>query len=720
MNFVSSLRIRLQKAPEQKGRGVRVGIDSISSQKPTGKVSDALCLRDPPCSVEVRAGQRAEVGCGIAGTPPITAIWLRDSKQLVSSPRVRVEAREREVRLVIEEVQAADAGVYTLVVTNHSGSLQQPIRLSVTDRPQPPAGHPCVSELIGGSLCLSWSGPCYDGGCAVRGYTVEARRVGGPEWGPLVTDCGSTSYCVRGLEPGDYIFRIRAVNSCGSSDPGSETPPISLRAETTPLSANPGTLSTSLRPETKPLGRQQTPGTGARGDGEEEGEYHHVVINRSQKVTDVYQQLERLGVGKFGQVYKLLERASGRLCAGKYYKARSAKDKQLARNEIHIMNSLHHPRLVQCMAAFETSTEIVMVMEYVAGGELFERLVDKDEELTEQTCCWYVQQMLEGLQFMHSSGVVHLDLKPENVVCVSPTCTGIKIIDFGLAQRLDPSAPVKVLCGTPEFVAPEVINYEAVQFNTDTWSIGVISYILLSGLSPFLGDTDDETLANVTAARWEFDEEAFEEISEDAKDFISSLLQRDWRRRLSSEGCLSHRWLNSRRRGVTKTLSKERMKQFLAKRKWQKTGRALLALKRLTLRGPRKPNTQRPRSPPPHNELSREPEVLSAADQQLQTEPSFSKVLGDLEELEGSAVCLQCHIQGTPEPEVMWYKDGQAVSVSRRVRIEYEEDGSCSLIIANASPADSGQYSCRATNSLGVCRCSASLTVLSLIAIQRR
>uniref|UniRef100_A0A4W3HVH8 Myosin light chain kinase, smooth muscle-like n=1 Tax=Callorhinchus milii TaxID=7868 RepID=A0A4W3HVH8_CALMI len=398
--------------------------------------------------------------------------------QLVSSPRVRVEAREREVRLVIEEVQAADAGVYTLVVTNHSGSLQQPIRLSVTDRPQPPAGHPCVSELIGGSLCLSWSGPCYDGGCAVRGYTVEARRVGGPEWGPLVTDCGSTSYCVRGLEPGDYIFRIRAVNSCGSSDPGSETPPISLRAETTPLSANPGTLSTSLRPETKPLGRQQTPGTGARGDGEEEGEYHHVVINRSQKVTDVYQQLERLGVGKFGQVYKLLERASGRLCAGKYYKARSAKDKQLARNEIHIMNSLHHPRLVQCMAAFETSTEIVMVMEYVAGGELFERLVDKDEELTEQTCCWYVQQMLEGLQFMHSSGVVHLDLKPENVVCVSPTCTGIKIIDFGLAQRLDPSAPVKVLCGTPEFVAPEVINYEAVQFNTDTWSIGVISYIL--------------------------------------------------------------------------------------------------------------------------------------------------------------------------------------------------------------------------------------------------
>ncbi|NXU31202.1 MYLK protein, partial [Thalassarche chlororhynchos] len=86
---------------------------------------------------------------------------------------------------------------------------------------------------------------------------------------------------------------------------------------------------------------------------------------------------------------------------------------------------------------------------------------------------------------------------------------------------------LKVLFGTPEFVAPEVINYEPIGYETDMWSIGVICYILVSGLSPFMGDNDNETLANVTSATWDFDDEAFDEISDDAKDFISNLLKKD-------------------------------------------------------------------------------------------------------------------------------------------------------------------------------------------------
>ncbi|XP_036254869.1 myosin light chain kinase, smooth muscle-like [Molothrus ater] len=319
------------------------------------------------------------------------------------------------------------------------------------------------------------------------------------------------------------------------------------------------------------------------GGAEEPFEHRDVVINSQDKVSDVYTQLEKLGEGKFGTVYRLQEKATGRIRAGKYFRARTAKERQAARTEVELMNLLHHPRLVQCLEAFQEPTQLVMVMEYVAGGELFERIVDDDFEHTEPSSAQYMQQILEGLQFMHGQAIVHLDLKPENIVCVSPGSHRVKIIDFGLARRLAPDTPVKVLHGTPEFMAPEVVAFEPVSFSTDMWSVGVICYILLSGESPFQGDTDMETLSNVTAARWGFEEETFSEISQQAKDFISQLLQKEPSRRLPSAGALLHPWLQHPQPSSPKALSKERIRQFLARRKWQKTGKALLALKRLTL-----------------------------------------------------------------------------------------------------------------------------------------
>ncbi|NWR81880.1 MYLK protein, partial [Centropus unirufus] len=131
---------------------------------------------------------------------------------------------------------------------------------------------------------------------------------------------------------------------------------------------------------------------------------------------------------------------------------------------------------------------------------------------------------------------------------------------------------VKVLHGTPEFMAPEVVAFEPVCLTTDMWSVGVICYILLSGESPFQGDNDLETLSNVTAARWDFEEETFSEISQQAKDFIAELLQKDPRRRLASAGALLHPWLQQPRPRSPKALSKEKIKQFLTRRKWQVWG----------------------------------------------------------------------------------------------------------------------------------------------------
>ncbi|XP_078079909.1 myosin light chain kinase, smooth muscle-like [Mustelus asterias] len=679
-----------EKIQATKNRSIPTG-SSPSKKKMSSKPVEPPQLVDPQTHLEVQAGQQAELYVGIIGALPIAATWLKQKDQILNSSRTSVDTTDTGTKLVIKDVQMDDAGHYTLVVKDRNGNVQHQISLAVVDRPEPPAGRPCISELGRDSLTLSWSGPCYDGGSAIKSYIIEIKQSGDSEWKILTDSCSSTSYHVDCLKPdGEYSFRIYAVNMYGVSDVGEESKPVNLAD------------------------------VEEKEDEQEESEYC-VTINTSQKLTDLYIQQECLGVGTFGRVYKLLQKSSGKIRAGKFYKARSSKDKKSARDEIEIMNCLHHPKLVQCLDAFESRSEIVMVMEYISGGELFERIVDEDFELTEATCVLYVRQILAGLQFMHQQNVVHLDLKPENIVCVNRNGTRIKIIDFGLARKLDCNGSVKVMFGTPEFVAPEVINYDPIGYTTDTWSIGVICYILLSGLSPFQGDSDTETLTNVTAVSWEFDEEAFTEISENAKRFISCLLQKDMRKRLTCSGCLKHPWLQSTEQGGAKTLSKERMRRFLAKQKWRKAGKALLAVKRLALPLNKADNAESAPTSQDKNVLSQDEhqEVLSSLDEQIQRKPFFSKALEDLEEVEGSASCLQCHVEGYPDPEVIWYKNEDPLTESSRFQINYQEDGSCSLIITDLTQTDSGLYTCKAMNPLGEQTCSATLTVYSLDVIQR-
>ncbi|XP_063078023.1 myosin light chain kinase, smooth muscle-like [Engraulis encrasicolus] len=648
----------------------------------------AVKFQEAPEQVEVRVGETAQLACSYSSEDPVASCWIHNLEQpVVNEARSSVNCEQQSSSLKISDVKPEDAGSYTLFVRNRRGSTQHTIQLSVVDRPDPPASCPFVSQLKVSSLTLSWSGPCYDGGSAVTGYVVELKRVGPGEpgeWTQLTDQCRNTSYRVRsGLETsGEYRFRVRACNAVGTSDPSEESDCIKMEAK----------------------------------DGPQEESYVDVVIDTKHAVKDHYNVHERLGVGKFGQVFRLVHKETGRVCAGKFYKGRGSRDKEAARKEIELMNELHHPKLVQALGAYDTRSEIAMIMEYIAGGELFERIMDDNFEYTEPTSVRYMQQILEGMQYIHRKDIVHLDLKPENIVCVNTTGSLIKIIDFGLASKLDPHNPLMVMHGTPEFVAPEVIGYEPVCLTTDMWSIGVICYILLSGESPFQGNSDAETLALVTAASWEFDPESFEDITEEAKDFIRGLLKKDKSSRMSCEEALSHPWIEffSRpKQRTTKSLNKGKMRRFLAKRKWKKAGKAVLALKRMAHlsskaeSGPESPNSSA-------DELSLSPKAEKAVqslEKTLRSEPRFQLALSDTTQPKGSTVRLICNIQGYPDPEVVWLQDEEPVAETERVQIEYEEDGTCTLIVADAEPEDSGIYKCRASNKLGAALCSARLTV---------
>uniref|UniRef100_A0A8D1MG74 Protein kinase domain-containing protein n=1 Tax=Sus scrofa TaxID=9823 RepID=A0A8D1MG74_PIG len=314
---------------------------------------------------------------------------------------------------------------------------------------------------------------------------------------------------------------------------------------------------------------------------------HRVVSVRESPTSAGYTvcQHEVLGGGRFGQVHRCTEKATGLSLAAKIIKVKSAKDREDVKNEINIMNQLSHVNLIQLYDAFESKNSFTLVMEYVDGGELFDRITEEKYHLTELDVILFIKQICEGVHYLHQHYVLHLDLKPENILCVNQTGHQIKIIDFGLARRYKPREKLKVNFGTPEFLAPEVVNYEFVSFPTDMWSVGVITYMLLSGLSPFLGETDAETMNFIVNCNWDFDADTFEGLSEEAKDFVSRLLIKEKSCRMSATQCLKHEWLNNLPAKASK--SKVRLKsqlllqKYMAQRKWKKHFYVVTAANRL-------------------------------------------------------------------------------------------------------------------------------------------
>ncbi|NWI71205.1 MYLK3 kinase, partial [Todus mexicanus] len=302
---------------------------------------------------------------------------------------------------------------------------------------------------------------------------------------------------------------------------------------------------------------------------------HRMVSVKQTELTTCYSvcRHEVLGGGRFGQVHKCTEISTGLSLAAKIIKVKGAKEREEVKNEINVMNQLNHVNLIQLYDAFEAKNNITLIMEYLDGGELFDRITDENYNLTELDAILFTKQICEGVHYLHQHYILHLDLKPENILCVNRTGNQIKIIDFGLARRYKPREKLKVNFGTPEFLAPEVVNYDFVSFPTDMWSVGVITYMLLSGLSPFLGETDAETMNYVVNCNWDFDAEAFEQLSEEAKDFISRLLVKEKSCRMSATQCLKHEWLNNlpakAKKSKLRLKSQLLLQSYMAHRKWK-------------------------------------------------------------------------------------------------------------------------------------------------------
>ncbi|KAM9839098.1 death-associated protein kinase 2 [Aulostomus maculatus] len=306
-----------------------------------------------------------------------------------------------------------------------------------------------------------------------------------------------------------------------------------------------------------------------------------MAVFKPENVADFYEIGEILGSGHFGQVRKVCEMASGTYWAGKFLKIRKNSctrlglERSSVEREVEVLQVLQHPNIVALKDVFESRSEVVLILEIVSGGELFDFIAEK-ENLLEREAIEFMKQILEGLEYMHNKNIAHFDLKPENIMLsdkVSPH-PNIKLIDFGLAHHFHLGEEYRSTSGTPQYIAPEVINNETLSTAADMWSIGVITYILLSGLSPFQGETDEETLSNILAMKYDFDPKYFNMASSMAKDFIQKLLVKNHSDRMTAAECLLHPWIKpiTRKQVANRNRSSINMKNFKkfnARRKWK-------------------------------------------------------------------------------------------------------------------------------------------------------
>jgi len=308
-----------------------------------------------------------------------------------------------------------------------------------------------------------------------------------------------------------------------------------------------------------------------------------------EKFEDVYTVGDVLGKGNYSVVKKCFRKDDPKKTpyAVKIIKDSSLtpEDREALKIETSILKQIDSPHIIKLFGFFEdpAKREYYIVTEFVGGGELFDRIIEK-EYYSEKDAQKLVLTIAKALQYCHSRGVVHRDLKPENILLTSKNDDdSVKIADFGFAKQIDTSSDeaLSTSCGTPGYVSPEILNGQKYGPEVDMWSLGVIVYILLCGYPPFFHDNQKELFKQIRGGKYTFDEEYWGEVSEEAKDLIRNLLQVDRTKRLRINQLLEHPWLVTEAKNTNLTDIQPKLRAIMAKRKFKASVHVVMAKARM-------------------------------------------------------------------------------------------------------------------------------------------
>ncbi|KAL0374760.1 UNVERIFIED_CONTAM: Calcium-dependent protein kinase [Sesamum radiatum] len=308
-----------------------------------------------------------------------------------------------------------------------------------------------------------------------------------------------------------------------------------------------------------------------------------VLQRKTENLKDKYTLGKKLGQGQFGTTFLCLEKETNKEFACKTIAKRkliTEEDVEDVRREIRIMHHLAgHPNVISIVGAYEDAVAVQLVMELCAGGELFDRIIQRGH-YTEKKAAELARTIVSVVEACHSLGVMHRDLKPENFLFVDDEEESLlKTIDFGLSIFFRPGETFTDVVGSPYYVAPEVLKKHYGP-ECDIWSAGVIIYILLSGVPPFWDETEQGIFEQVLRGELDFVSEPWPSISDSAKDLVRRMLVRDPKKRPTAHQVLCHPWVQVNGEAPDKPLDSavlSRLKQFSAMNKLKKIAIRVIA-----------------------------------------------------------------------------------------------------------------------------------------------
>ncbi|XP_051946973.1 serine/threonine-protein kinase DCLK2-like isoform X2 [Xyrauchen texanus] len=349
------------------------------------------------------------------------------------------------------------------------------------------------------------------------------------------------------------------VNECKKSRPSVPPKTCGPRSSGVPRSKSPVSANEAPRSQSPPVRSSKSPGSlrasvhqvspssspSRRLHDEDLSQEVNGNEFQSSVITDKYKVGKVIGDGNFAVVRECVKRSTGQEYALKIIdKAKCSGKEHLIANEVEILRRVRHPSIIMLIEELDTPTELYLVMELVKGGDLFDAITSSTK-YTERDASAMLFNLTGALRYLHRMNIVHRDIKPENLlVCEYPDGTkSLKLGDFGLATIVE--GPLYTVCGTPTYVAPEIISESGYGLKVDIWATGVIAYILLCGFPPFRSERNhqEELFQQILLGRLEFPAPYWDNISASAKDLIGKMLQVNVGSRYTADEVLEHPWV---------------------------------------------------------------------------------------------------------------------------------------------------------------------------------
>ncbi|XP_035445114.2 obscurin isoform X6 [Spodoptera frugiperda] len=497
-------------------------------------------FREKPQLLPVREGENAQLSCFAVGDPKPSIQWFKNDMVIAEGQRIKIiEDDEGRSTLRFEPAKHHDIGFYKVVARNKVGQTVARTRIVEATTPDAPDS-PTAADVSDCEVLLRWKQPKYDGNSPVICYSLQYKAGDSVEWRDVASNIDHEFFVVRNLSPDtSYQFRLSSRNRIGWSDKGIPTHLVKTKQS--------GAPKIEVTKAMKHL--QQITESGQEVTLEENRpkldyslEDKPVEWESSQQFTERYSFVSELWRGKFSIVVKGIDRSNDNVVVSKILENRPDTEVQIQR-EFECLRRLRHERISNLIAAYQApgSSVSAFILEKLQGADILTYLSSR-HDYTEQMVATIVTQILDGLQYLHWRGYCHLDLQPDNVVMASVRSIQVKLIDFGSAHKVTKLGTSVPQVGDLEYKAPEIINDEPAYPQTDIWSVGVLTYIMLSGVSPFKGADDAETKQNISFVRFRF-EHLYKEITQEATRFLMFLFKKVPLKRPLAEECYEHRWL---------------------------------------------------------------------------------------------------------------------------------------------------------------------------------